>query len=407
MNKQKLPEGWKEVELGEVADFLRGPFGSAIKKSVCVVKGQDTYKVYEQGNVIKNDFNRGEYYLNKERFEKLKKFELLSNDIAITCAGTLGKIAIVPENIERGVINSVLMRIRVDSSKISNKYFIYLFRSSIIQDYISSQSQGAALKNLFATKILRKIQIMLPPLETQKKIVSLLEKAEKSKEWRKEADDLTKDFLESVFLGMFGDPIKNSNHFDILKLKEVCEKITDGTHHSPPNSETGEVPYITAKNIKKEGIKLNNLTFISRKIHEEIYKRCNPEKGDVLYIKDGVTTGIAVVNKFDYEFSMLSSVALLKMKDLINPHYLSFLLNTDQMYSKIRESMGGAAITRLTLVKIKEIEIPLPPIELQNKFASIVKEVESMKEQQKHSKNQIDNLFNALMQKAFKGELKC
>ncbi len=63
------------VEMGNVAEFVRGPFGSSIKRSVCVPKGIDTYKVYEQGNIIKNDFNRGEYYVTREQFEKLSRFE--------------------------------------------------------------------------------------------------------------------------------------------------------------------------------------------------------------------------------------------------------------------------------------------------------------------------------------------
>src|SRR3989344_4176036 len=104
----KLPDGWKEVGLGEVGTFLRGPFGSSIKKSVCVPKGKNTFKLYEQGNIIRNDFERGEYYLTEEKFQELKKFEIIHGDLAITCAGTLGKIAIVPDNIERGIINSVL-----------------------------------------------------------------------------------------------------------------------------------------------------------------------------------------------------------------------------------------------------------------------------------------------------------
>ena len=113
------------------------------------------------------------------------------------------------------------------------------------------------------------------------------------------------------------------------------------------------------------------------------------------------------LNDLDYEFSLLSSVALLKLGEKLNPYYLAHLLNSENMYRRIRYDMGGAAITRLTLVKIKKIKIPIPPIELQNQFASIVQQVESIKSFQSQSKQQIDNLFNTLMQKAFKGELVC
>jgi len=139
---------WPMVELGEVADFKRGPFGSSIKKSVCVPKGKNTYKVYEQGNIIHNDFVRGEYYITADKFHELSKFELKAKDIAITCAGTLGKIAVAPENIERGIINSVLMRIRIEETQISRKYFVRIFGSTYLQNLISQKSTGVAVNNL-------------------------------------------------------------------------------------------------------------------------------------------------------------------------------------------------------------------------------------------------------------------
>jgi len=160
------------VAIGEVAAFLRGPFGSSIKKSVCVPKGKSTYKVYEQGNVIQRDFERGEYYVTEKKFKELGKFELLPGDIVVTCAGTLGKIAVVPNGIEKGIINSVLMRIRVDENKILKEYFILLFSSPEIQNRIIDKSTGVAVKNMFATSELKKFLIPLPPLVVQEKIIS-------------------------------------------------------------------------------------------------------------------------------------------------------------------------------------------------------------------------------------------
>jgi type I restriction enzyme M protein len=166
---------WPLVELGVVADFVRGPFGSSIKKSVCVPKGRDTYKVYEQGNVINNDFYRGEYYVNKEKFNQLARFELLPGDIVVTCAGTLGRTAIVPKSIERGIINSVLMRIRPDDNKILRKFLVAVINSKVVQDGIVNKATGVALKNMFATSELKKFKIPLPPLEIQKQIVEKIE----------------------------------------------------------------------------------------------------------------------------------------------------------------------------------------------------------------------------------------
>ncbi|MBI3430117.1 MAG: N-6 DNA methylase [Actinobacteria bacterium] len=191
------------VSLGDVAEFKRGPFGSSIKKSVCVPKGKDTFKVYEQGNIIQNDFTRGEYYITQEKFDQLSGFELKPNDIAITCAGTLGKIAIVPDGIERGIINSVLMRIRIDKSQIDLKYFLYIFGSTYLQDLITRNSTGVAVNNLFATKELKKFKIPLPHLEVQQQIVKEVEgyqkHIEKLKQEISEQEEKIKDTINRMW----------------------------------------------------------------------------------------------------------------------------------------------------------------------------------------------------------------
>jgi len=107
------------------------------------------------------------------------------------------------------------------------------------------------------------------------------------------------------------------------RVKDVLLKITDGTHHSPVNTTSGEYKYVTAKNIKEDGIQTKNITYVSKKIHEEIYARCNPSLGDLLYVKDGATTGICCINNLKEPFSLLSSVALLKPSKLL---YTPFLL---------------------------------------------------------------------------------
>lgn len=111
-----------------------------------------------------------------------------------------------------------------------------------------------------------------------------------------------------------------------MRLVSICLKVTDGTHHSPDNFPTGEYKYITAKNIKSNGIVLDDITYVTAEVHKEIFARCNPEFGDILYIKDGATSGIATVNTLHEEFSMLSSVALLKPSIGIDNWYMCYAM---------------------------------------------------------------------------------
>jgi type I restriction enzyme S subunit len=160
-----------------------------------------------------------------------------------------------------------------------------------------------------------------------------------------------------------------------LSLSDVCLKVQDGTHFSPKEQfANGAYKYITAKNIKPWGLDLSELTYVSEKTHREISKRCNPEKGDVLYIKDGVTTGIATVNTLDEQFSLLSSVALLKpRREIIDPYFLKYYLNSPEGFRSMTGQMTGTAIKRLILRKIKEARVPVAPIPEQHR---IVAEIE-------------------------------
>ena len=155
------------------------------------------------------------------------------------------------------------------------------------------------------------------------------------------------------------------------KITDVVDKLTDGTHNSPKSYPSGDFMYVTAKNIKINGIDLSNISYVTEEVHNEIYNRCNPEKGDILYIKDGATCGVSTINNLDVEFSLLSSVALIKPnKNIINA-YLNLFLQSEFCYRNVRDSMKGVGITRIILKQMELWDIPLPPYEEQKRIVSL------------------------------------
>jgi type I restriction enzyme S subunit len=213
---------------------------------------------------------------------------------------------------------------------------------------------------------------------------------------------LLEELVKGRFVEMFGDPVSNPLEWEKKNLKDVCIKLNDGTHFSPESFETGEYKYVTAKNIKASGFDFTNITYVPEEVHRPIYERCNPELGDVLYIKDGVTTGIAMVNTLEEEFTLLSSVALLKQnRGILNGYFLTALLNNENMYTDIRSNMGGAAITRLTIAKLNGIQVILPPIELQIQFAAFVTQTDKSKSSIQQSLAKLETLKKSLMQEYF------
>ena len=220
----------------------------------------------------------------------------------------------------------------------------------------------------------------IPSFERQEKIIGIFDTLQSIIDLRKSEIERLDNLIKARFVEMFGSPVSNPMSWEKRTLKEVCIKLNDGSHFSPESFETGDYKYVTAKNIKFSGFDFSNITYVPEAVHRPIFDRCNPEFEDVLYIKDGATTGVAIVNTLDEEFTLLSSVALLKQdRSIMNGYFLATLLNNKDMYLNIRNNMGGAAITRLTIAKLNAIEIIVPPIELQNQFAAFVAEVDKSK----------------------------
>ena len=237
----------------------------------------------------------------------------------------------------------------------------------------------------------------IPSFERQEKIIGIFDTLQSIIDLRKSEIERLDNLIKARFVEMFGSPVSNPMSWEKRTLKEVCIKLNDGSHFSPESFETGDYKYVTATNIKFSGFDFSNITYVPEAVHRPIFDRCNPEFEDVLYIKDGATTGVAIVNTLDEEFTLLSSVALLKQdRSIMNGYFLATLLNNKDMYLNIRNNMGGAAITRLTIAKLNAIEIIVPPIELQNQFAAFVAEVDKSKLmfQKLHQK------LNILQQKA-------
>lgn len=155
--------------------FLRGPFGSALKKSLFVPKSEQTYKVYEQSVVLQNNPNLGKYYISKEYFEKnMSRFEVKKGDFLVSCSGVnYGTICYLNSNIEKGVINQALLRIRLDERKIYPLYFLYYFKS-YIGKVITSGTGDSTIPNFPSMSIVKEIPIDLPTYSTQMYIGDLL-----------------------------------------------------------------------------------------------------------------------------------------------------------------------------------------------------------------------------------------
>lgn len=342
------------------------------------------------------DLTGNSYQMNRYAGEYNPKYEVNRGDVLISWSASLG---VYVWQGEKALLNQHIFKVIFDKCDVDKSFYVH--QVDAILEKAASQAHGATMKHL-TKPVFDALPFYLPDLPTQQRIADTLDKvSEGIGLCRKMLGELDL-MVKAKFGEMFGDPVSNPMGWEEKKLGHVCKKLTDGTHFSPESFATGAYKYVTAKNIRINGFDFSNITYIPEEVHRPIYERCNPEYGDVLYIKDGVTTGIAMVNTLHEEFSLLSSVALLKQdRNVINGCFLCGVLNNAEMYSNIRMNMGGAAITRLTIAKLNEIRVIVPPIELQEQFATFVSKIDKSRLTIQQVLSKIELEQKVLMQKYF------
>jgi type I restriction enzyme S subunit len=168
----EIPKNWRWTRLGDLGFFKKGPFGSALTKSIFVEDSSESIKVYEQKNAIQSDCTLGEYFITKDYYEeKMASNTVMPGDIIVSCAGTIGKSYIIPDGARLGIINQALMRIRVYT--INKQYFRLIFNHVIQTD--GAQGKGSAIKNIPPMNVLNNLLVPLPPLAEQERIVEKID----------------------------------------------------------------------------------------------------------------------------------------------------------------------------------------------------------------------------------------
>ncbi|EAI6442864.1 restriction endonuclease subunit S [Campylobacter coli] len=399
-----LPQGWKMETLGEILSsdkysIKRGPFGSALKKSFFVEKG---IRIFEQYNPINNDPHWKRYFISHEKFQELEAFKATEGDLLISCSGTLGKIVELPKDTEMGIINQALLKIRLNNIKILNSYFIYYFNSPIMQEKILESTLGSAIKNIASVKILKQIEIPLPPLKEQERIVGILDesfaKIDESIKILEQnllnLDELMQSALRKAFNPLNDDTKENyqlPQSWEWKSLEEISENISAGGD-KPKNCTESK----TAKNqipVYANGVNNNGLVGYTDKA--TIIKPS-------LTISARGTIGFVCIRKEPY-FPIVRLISLIPCENILCLHYLYFCLNFFIAKGE------GSSIPQLTIPKFKSLQIPLPPLKEQEQIAKhldfVFEKTKALKELYTKELKDYEELKQSLLNKAFKGEL--
>ena len=408
INEKDLPDGWKVVELPKIVFFQEGP---GVRKYQFT---NDGIKLLNGRNIVNNKLildNTETYISREEATTKYNHFLVEEGDLIIASSGIKvdyfhKKIAFAKKEHLPLCMNTSTIRFRALNNEILDiQYFKYFLMTHLFAKQVNFHITGSAQLN-FGPTHLKKMKVILPPLQTQKKIVAILEKAERLKEWRKEADELTDEFLKSTFLEMFGDPINNDHDFDVGTIRDLTIKTQYGTSKKA-NEDGNGIPILRMGNITYNG----NFDFSSLKhieFDENEKRKYLVNKGELLFNRTNSKelVGKSAVYQINEPMAFAGYLIKLITDSPATSEFIAGHLNSKygKLYlQKMAKNIVGMA--NINAQEVQNIPILIPPIESRQKFASIVQQVEQLREHQSQSRQHIDDLFNVLMQKAFKGEL--
>jgi len=274
----------------------------------------------------------------------------------------LRRVAIAPHD---GLFSAHGMIVRARPSVVLPEFLPFFMQSDLFMDRAEQISVGS-LSPTINWKTLAQEKFALPPLDEQRRIAEalwcLLDSTEAFQRAEMHAVSTREAYARTLW-GVQALPFK--------RLSGVCLKIQDGTHFSPKSS-AGEYRYVTSKNIRDGYLDLSDAGWISKQEHDGIFKRCDVRYGDVLFTKDGANAGNVAVNDVQEPFSLLSSVAIIRPNpEVLLGRYVFQYMRSRLGRGRILSHVKGSAITRLVLAQIRALEVPVPPLEVQQRCSDI------------------------------------
>lgn len=344
----------------------------------------------------------GELYPVVSKWTEHPKVKAESGDILITVKGSgVGKVNLL--NQDQIAISRQLMALRV---KNANPQFVYAFISSKF-DHFQSLATGAAIPGISREQVLG-LELTLPPLTEQKRIVSILDEAFEGIATAKANTQQNLNNSRILFASELSAVFDKSG-VNIVSLSDITSEISDGDHMPPPKSDEG-VPFITIGNVDKNTRKIDfSDTFkVLRSYFDALKYNKKPKIGDVLYTVTG-SFGIPVLIRDEFDFCFQRHIGLIRPKPQTNSTWLYYLLMSPQVFRQASEGATGTAQKTVSLKLLRSFQVPLVPISEQledvAKLDALFDESQRLESIYRRKLAALDELKKALLHKAFAGEL--
>lgn len=408
----KLPEGWKEEQLKNIVDKDRKitygivqPGGDISPNGIPLIRGKD----YSSGQINLT----GLYHVSEAIDKPYKRSKVKENDILLTIVGYVGQTAIVPKELENANITQTTARISVNPTIADYKYIDYFLNSFLGQKNLKKYEKGSAQAGL-NLKDIEKVKIYLAPLEEQKKIAEILSTVDQKIAFVdnqiEETELLKKGLMQKLLTeGIGHTEFKDSElgripvEWEVVKLKNLSEKISDGIHTTPKYTNESKYYFINGNNLNDGKIEYGEKT--KQVSYEEYIKhKKDLNENTVLLSINGTIGNTAFYN--NEHIVLGKSAAYIICNDLINKYFLRYLLSSAYIKKYFELELTGTTIRNLSIKTIKNTKIGLPPLQEQKQIAEILSTADEKLENLKAKKESFEELKKGLMQKLLTGEVR-
>ena len=384
-----------KVELLKIKDFASVVSGATPKTNI---------EEYWNGNfnwITPAEIKENDKYINNT-FRKVSEEGIKSSSLKLLEKGTvlltsrapIGKVAIVGKEM---YCNQGFKNIVCNKSIVNPEYIFYWLKNNT--DYLNSLGRGATFKEI-SKSIVENIEVPIYSLDVQNKIVEVLNKSQEIIDKRKKQIEELNLLVKSKFIEMFGDVFLNTKNFEMKQIKDIVTVVKGITYKPNQVNEEGTI-VLRSSNIKGNKFDLNDIVRVNKKIDEKFLVEVN----DILMCnRNGSERLVGKVAKIpEYNEPMTFGTFM----TIIRSPYYNYLFTFFQTEAFRRQikMQTSVAINQISIPLLESVKVPLPPIELQNKFVDFVKQVDKLKFEIEKSLKELENNFNSLINKAFKGEL--
>ena len=289
--------------------------------------------------------------------------------------------------------------------RVDSDYFFHLLGSATVYSEFERLAAGVTVKNL-NIDLVKKVCVPLPPLAEQQRIAKVLDAADALRAKRRASIGQLEGLPSAIFIDVFGDPGTNPKGWQTAKFETTCERVTVGIVVQPASYYVDSgVPALRSLNIKPGNISLDDLVYFSTSDNETKLSKTRLKSGDVVLVRSGRPGTAAVVPD---ELDGINAIDILiasPSRKLIDPTYICAFFNSPEGRRLVLSEQRGQIQKHLNVGSLNDVDIPLPPLPLQQEFARRIAAVERLKSAHRASLAELDALFASLQHRAFRGEL--